>query len=51
MIAWWWLIVAFVAGDLMGLIAMGICAGGTDKTEEKMRSASVAALTDHRKEV
>jgi len=50
MIAWWWLIVAFLAGDMMGIIAMAICTGAADDIAEKRRAASAATLTDHRKE-
>ena len=48
MISWAWLIPAFIAGELTGIVATVICWA---KDKKKKRSASVAALTDHRKEV
>ena len=35
MISWVWLIVAFFLGDALGIIAMAICVGSTDKQEER----------------
>lgn len=35
MVAWWWLIIAFIAGDLMGVTAMAICSGLFDRMVEK----------------
>ena len=35
MISWAWLIVAFFLGDALGIIAIAICVGSTDKQEER----------------
>ena len=35
MISWVWLIVAFFLGDALGIIAMAICVGSTDKAEQR----------------
>lgn len=31
MIPWWWLLIAWVVGELMGFITIIICMGGGDK--------------------
>ena len=35
MVSWGWLIVAFFLGDMMGIIAMAICVGSADRTEQE----------------
>lgn len=35
MIPWWWAAVAFFLGDMLGIIAMAICVGSTDKAEQR----------------
>ena len=37
MVPRWTLIIAYFLGDMMGIIAMAICAGSTDKMEEKKK--------------
>lgn len=37
MVAWWWLIIAFIAGEIMVISAIAICAGNTDVKEEQDR--------------
>ena len=35
MIQWWWLIPAFIIGDIVGIVVAAICSGCWDKMEEK----------------
>lgn len=37
MIPWRWLLIAWVIGELMGIMATAICAGSWDKAEERKR--------------
>lgn len=37
MVAWWWIPVAWVIGELMGFGVVIICMGGGDKTKEQER--------------
>ena len=35
MIPWWAAVIAFILGDLLGIAAVAICVGSTDKKEER----------------
>lgn len=37
MIAWWWAVIAWVVGELMGFFTIIICMGSGDKTKEQER--------------
>ena len=44
MIAWMWLIVAWVVGELMGFITIIICMGGNSKKEEREQLVKAGLL-------
>ena len=35
MVAWWWIPIAWVIGELMGFLTIIICMGGEEKEKEK----------------
>lgn len=37
MIPWWWALIAWVIGELMGFFTIIICMGSGDKTKEQER--------------
>lgn len=39
MIAWYWALIAWVIGEIMGFMTIIICMGSTDKAEEKAKES------------
>ena len=35
MVAWWWLIVALIVGDLLGITDMALLVGSTERNTKK----------------
>lgn len=51
MIAWWWAVIAWVIGELMGFGTIIICMGSGDKAEEKKKAADAGTSTADRETV
>ena len=45
MISWIWVLIAWVVGDIMGMLVIIICMGCWDKAEEKEKAADAGTST------
>ena len=45
MIPWWWALIAWAVGEIMGFITIMICMGNGDKEEEEKKTADAGTST------